>query len=471
MPVFLTPMEIEKRCGNRQCVLIGDYTKSMAVSKFRCLLCGEEFQTTINKLTNERKDGQPGCTKCYTAFGRRSKLDVYLVAVQNYAESRGGTITTRQINSAKERVTFKCSNEHEWDSVAEAIINQRTWCPHCAGQTLRTLNELDQIAESRGGRLLSTAYVNVDAKYDFQCVLGHRFSNSFKKVEGGQWCPTCNKGKISEEVSRTVFEQLFGMPFQKERPQWLRNSRGRLMELDGANLELNIAFEYQGAQHFKKNLYMTDDTKLVQRIADDERKKQLCKRHGITLVVLTYEMHYANFPLEIKRQLIDAGYPLEALNFDKPIDLARAYIRNDRLEELRDLLGPKQIEVLSNKWLGSNASYDLKCLSCGHLWSASGNMFFNSRRVAGCDKCNRKKAGETQKLNMDALTEFAASFGGEVVSTAYVQRRYTYSWRCVAGHEFKGNFNNMAFRNQFCNVCEGRKLRPGKSKTTSIDNV
>ena len=397
-----------------------------------------------------------------------TELDRYLNTLRAYANSRGGYITTTLITSAKDRVAFQCAQNHEWSSVAEAIINQRTWCPHCAGQTPRTLKQLSLIAESRGGRVLSSEYVNVDTKYDYECVLGHRFSNSFKKVEGGQWCPTCNKGRISEEITRTTFEELFNAPFQKIRPLWLRNSRGRLMELDGANLELRLAFEYQGQQHFKKNLYIKDDEKLAQRIRDDKTKERLCADNGITLVILTHEMLYTNFPSEIQRQLISANYPVKDINFDKAIDLSKAYIRNDRLQELRDLLQPKNIEVLSTKWLGSDNPYDFKCLTCGHVWSALGNMFFNSRRVSGCLKCGHKRAGEAQKLNINVLRDFAAHFGGELVSTQYVRRRHTYKWRCVLGHEFEGNFNNMAHRKQFCSLCEGRTLRPRKTgKPTS----
>jgi len=325
------------------------------------------------------------------------------------------------------------------------------------------LDELRQITEARGGRLLSTEYSNVDTKYDFECVLGHRFSNSFKKVESGQWCPTCNKGRISEEVSRTTFEQLFGVPFQNERPQWLRNSRGRLMEIDGANLELGIGFEYHGAQHFRKNLYIKDDAKLAQRREDDVTKERLCREHGIALVVLTHEMTYPEFPEQIRKQLLEHGVDLSRVDFTAPIDLARAYVRTDRLEELRELLAPKNIEVLSTAWLGSDQPYDLKCHTCGYTWSALGNMFFNSRRVAGCDKCHRRKYGESLKLSLAPLVAYATSNGGELLSTDYVKRNHYYRWRCSVGHEFDGNFNNMKHRRQFCPVCEGRMKRKRKT--------
>ena len=447
-----------------QCTPLEQYVKNTTRQQFQCNKCGQTFINSANKIKTLRKLGQPGCSDCYKLIAQNARAEKWTKAMRDYCAERGGTLVTPRITQIKDRVIFRCAESHQWEATAEAVKNLKTWCPHCAGMTPRTLDELRFIAESRGGRLLSTVYKNVDTTYNFECVLGHRFSNMFKKVEGGQWCPTCNKGHISEEVSRTTFEQLFGVPFQKERPQWLRNSRGRLMELDGANLELNLAFEYQGAQHFKKNLYITEDTKLVQRVADDETKVELCKEHGITLVILTHEMKYADFPSEIKQQLISANYSIARIDFDKPIDLAHAYVRIDRLEELRELLKPKQIEVLSNKWLSSDTSYSFRCLACEHEWKAKGQSFFNSRRVSGCDRCNRRLAGHMHRLDLDDLRAFAVTLGGELLSDTYTRRNAYYLWRCSTGHEFEGNYNNMAHRNQFCATCEGRTLRPARQK-------
>jgi len=305
-----------------------------------------------------------------------------------YAATKNGRLLSSNINGKKDFVDWECAAGHSWNQPLSSVIRNNSWCSICSGNAPRNLQVLIDIAKSRGGKVLSTEYVNVDATYDFECSLGHKFSNAFKHVEKrGQWCPTCNKGSKSEEICRTTFEQLFGYPFPKYRPVWLQNNRGNRMEIDGYCKELRIGFEYQGRQHFDLELFGND---LKKRRADDKLKKKLCSENDLKLFIITHKMKYQDFPKYIQKQAskLDVVLPANFSNIN--VDIYRAYIRNDRIEELQELLKPKKILVLSKKYLGSNKGVDLQCLTCGHKWTALGNAFFNSRRVAGCDKCNRR---------------------------------------------------------------------------------
>jgi hypothetical protein len=339
-------------------------------------------------------------------------------------------------------------------------------CKTCRYRKIRehhvsSIDDVFQEVEKRGGKLVSTEYVNTGTPLDIECSLGHSFEMRFSHIKRGQWCPTCNKGSKSEEIARTTFEQIFEMPFPKKRPKWLKNVRGFQMEIDGYCQELGIGFEYQGIQHFSLPLYNSD---VNQRIEDDKFKADMCANNGVKLFILTYEMKYEDFPYEISKQaaVLNVGMPDNWKNIS--VNIYQAYIREDRIAELRELLRKRLIEVLSPKYLGSNEYVELRCLKCEHIWKAKGNAFFNSRKVAGCDKCARAKVGLRNKLSLNDLSDFAARNGGEVLSKEYIQRNAWYVWRCKQGHEFEGNFNNMVFRKQFCPICEDRKVRPRKIK-------
>ena len=457
----LSAEEVAQRLGVLSCRIEGDYSKLSDKTFFTCNICQKQFKSSLAYLfgSKNRVKDEPACNECCKNHRKAIREESRLRILREIALGHGGEMVSNALPRYKTRVIMRCKQGHEWPVTAESVL-RGSWCPQCSPNFPRTLKELEEIVESRGGRLISNEYKGVDATYVMECSLGHQFRNMFKKIESGQWCPTCSKGKISEEISRTTFEQIFGAPFYKERPDWLRNSRGRQMELDGANLALGVAFEYQGAQHFSiATHYIKTDEALVQRKLDDEMKIQLCTKHGIHLVILTNEMDRADYPREILRQLQISGFDTHGFDFNLEIDMAKAYVRQDRLIDLKNLMAAKKITLISNAWMGVNAKYELRCEVCKTDFIAKGSSFFNRRRVSGCDICNRSAQGEKHKLSIDSLHEFASKFGGELLSDSYVQRRWIYKWKCFDGHEFEGNFNNMVFRNQFCPECEKRTTK------------
>lgn len=516
-------VDLDRILADKFVELLEDFTSTKKYLQFRCVICKHQFSSKVAYIQNCEKFGCPqcrksiprrvstksrllefdnvqevaralgfetetktarnddlieiSCTACHGTYKRifkrlkergfickckkianqLTKGVRYLEEGRAYAKSRGGKIITNTVLLTTDRVIWKCGKGHQWEQPLRSVLKNKTWCRECAGQTPRTLDELRAVAESRGGKLLSTVYVNVDATYDFQCSIGHQFSNTFNHVvRGGQWCPTCNKGSKSEEICRTTFEQLFGVEFVKVRPKWLRNSRGRQMEIDGYNKELRIGFEYQGIQHFSKQIY---GGSLEQRVLDDELKAKLCKENGIYLFIIDYRMEYVDFPKEIVSQAHDFGIDLSGYNFTSPVDISRAYIRDDRLPILKLLLKEKQITVLSTKWFGVKDKYSFRCDICGHEWMATGSHFFNSRRVGGCQKCALAKLFASNRSNLEEVQNFAKRFGGICLSTEYGEMKQKYKFRCSQGHNFEDIYNNMKFRNTFCPICENRTTR------------
>jgi hypothetical protein len=93
-----------------------------------------------------------------------------------------------------------------------------------------------------------------------------------------------------ESITRELIERIFGKPFVKERPKWLKeNSRSRSLELDGYNRELQIAFEYQGEQHyhFIPIFHGTVDA-FEKQIERDKIKAEICIKAGVRLVQVPY---------------------------------------------------------------------------------------------------------------------------------------------------------------------------------------
>jgi len=90
----------------------------------------------------------------------------------------------------------------------------------------------------------------------------------------------------SETLVRTLFEKIYFADFTKNRkPKWLVNQFGHQLEFDGYNEKLKIAFEHQGLQHYKfpNKFHKTRKQFNIQQ-ENDNRKRNLCRRRGITLI-------------------------------------------------------------------------------------------------------------------------------------------------------------------------------------------
>lgn len=86
-------------------------------------------------------------------------------------------------------------------------------------------------------------------------------------------------------------EFFFQKPFDKERPDFLKNPvTGENLELDLYNRDLKLAIEYNGAQHYKYNAFMHKNSKerFYNQQYRDILKKDMCDKSGIQLVVVPY---------------------------------------------------------------------------------------------------------------------------------------------------------------------------------------
>ena len=104
--------------------------------------------------------------------------------------------------------------------------------------------------------------------------------------------PQESKGEVE---CRRVLEEYFSKPFNKARPNFLRNpvtspDIGSInLELDCYNPELKLAVEYNGIQHYKYIPYFHKSKEAFQNQKyRDYMKRELCEKNGITLIEVPY---------------------------------------------------------------------------------------------------------------------------------------------------------------------------------------
>jgi hypothetical protein len=210
---------------------------------------------------------------------------------------------------------WKCGKcGHIWEATANNI-KAGSWCRECQylllSSKFRTpYNEIVDLAKKVG--VIKTGYAGkfLCCKEEYKKIHDpshHKFTwgcgkckSTFEMdithIRRPQWCPTCTEGE-SEQVCRDYFERIFKARFPKKRPEWLVNpfSNGQ-MHLDGYSKKLKLAFEFNGPQHYVfYPKYHREYKDFVNQQERDKIKAKLCKKNGITLIVVPHTFDYDEF--------------------------------------------------------------------------------------------------------------------------------------------------------------------------------
>ena len=244
------------------------------------------------------KNGKIWCPKC----GKKSmadKLRGNLEECQKLAEERGGKCLSTEYKDCKTKMLWNCGKGHQWDAIFSSIKSGK-WCPKC-GRILTglkkrcNLEECHKLAEERGGKCLSTEYKDNKTDMLWECKEGHQWDAVFSSIKNCKsWCPDCSKGR-SEKLCRQILEEETGLDFPSIRPNFLNNIETNYnLELDGYCEDLNLAFEYQGRQHYEYSEYFHRKSYEIfeEQQKRDRLKLKLCKKNGIDVIIIPYTLTY-----------------------------------------------------------------------------------------------------------------------------------------------------------------------------------
>jgi|GEM_PF-165133 len=119
-----------------------------------------------------------------------SKRKLTIEEMQEIAKSRGGLCLSKGYNGRKTKLRWRCRKGHEWN--ADPIsVKHGCWCPECAGKKKHTIEEMQELAKGQGGKCLSSIYVNNKTPLKWQCKEGHRWETIPEGIIKGAWCPKC----------------------------------------------------------------------------------------------------------------------------------------------------------------------------------------------------------------------------------------------------------------------------------------
>jgi hypothetical protein len=214
---------------------------------------------------------------------KTARLDISVL--QQHAISKGGKlISTIYINSNTNMV-WECKNGCRWEACWDNIRAGK-WCRFCNGKNKPDILELQQYASTKKGKLISTVYVNCKELLIWECKRKHHWNACWNNISNGNtWCPECASFK-TEQKCREILEHELGVEFKKTR--FIYN--GNKYEFDGYNKENKIAFEYHGIQHYKfPNFWQETIEEHGAALERDRLKEEYCVLNNIKLLVIPYK--------------------------------------------------------------------------------------------------------------------------------------------------------------------------------------
>ena len=282
---------------------------------------------------------------------------------------------------------WECSEGHRWFAIPNSV-KRGSWCAVCSGNVVLEITEIQKLAVSRGGRLVSEEYKNAHTQLEWECSEGHRWFAKLTNVKhSSQWCPHC-KVNTSEEVCRMALEQLTGKKFPRLRPEWMSTVGSGRLELDGCCSELRIAFEYHGKQHFENvPFFHKGKNTLKSQKRRDELKKKLCKNNGITLLEFTYLDDLTDIATVVKEKIEFFPDIKSRFDFNISIDLSEMWGNETKIDRWKKIAEERGGRCLSDVYFDSRTHLNWECF-LGHRWLAKPD---NILQGTWCPQCRGKK--------------------------------------------------------------------------------
>lgn len=366
------------------------------------------------------------------------KLDI--TTMMTLARKRGGRcISTCYINSVAP-LLWECASGHRWSAVP-ASIRKGTWCPDCAGVRPGTLEQMKEIAESRGGDCLSARYGNTGTKLQWRCSNGHEWSATPRQVKKGHWCPVCAR------VARLTLLLLQRIAAHKG---------GCCLSLAYVNSLLPVRWKCAAGHEWLARAHSIRAGNWCPVCAHNKRlnleeMRQVAKERGGTCLSTSYKN--ASTPLlwvckhghhwKACAANVKSGPRRKGSWCRECYNGRRRFHERLSITAMRDLAIERRGACLSPEYLGSKSKLTWKC-ELGHRWQAAPSYVVQG---TWCPMCARN-----QRLSLPLFQELAANRGGICLSKTYVNERTALQWRCTDGHEWKALPEKIK-RGSWCPKC------------------
>lgn len=125
------------------------------------------------------------------------------------AEEKGGKVISSKYERMHAKMTFQCKEGHTFSAKCHDVRQSNSWCPKCAGNQRLTAADCQAIAGQRDGEFLSKDYIGMDLDHSWCCASGHVFQQTpLNVIHNGSWCPICTKAANKLKHREKKYEEI-----------------------------------------------------------------------------------------------------------------------------------------------------------------------------------------------------------------------------------------------------------------------
>jgi hypothetical protein len=440
-----------------------------------------------------------------------------LAEAQAVASKRGGRLVSEDVPHCMVKVRWECANGHQWEASATQVVRAGTWCAQCLKSGIE---EMRRRAAERGGKCLSTVYVNTVTKLEWQCSEGHIWQTK-PNTALCRWCPICShrrKLELAEirRIARSKGGSLLSKDYRNNQtPLWWRCKEGHIWSAPAAQVkdgetrrgtwcaecywlskrgrtadpvtieDLKEIARQRGGECLSE-IYVSSLTKLKWRCAQGhewmttpagvkqghwcphcrrlrfEHAQEAADRHGGRVL--------SPAPESVTAKSVLLWECAQGHQWNDTLARVREgrwcpypecrYNRPFTLEDMQARARERGGQCLSSEYVNVHSPLRWMC-SNGHVWENTPHRMRKGRHGRGtwCPVC-----AKAPKYGLEDMQKVARSRGGECLAKKTGNVDLSLPWRCAEGHVWKTAFSNI-LRGSWCRKCSNEARWRDAKKT------
>ncbi len=381
---------------------------------------------------------------------RKTIADMHALAAQ-----KNGACLSSEYHGTETKLLWRCASGHEWEAIPERIL-LGSWCPRCAILQMRdTLEHMSEIASKRGGRCLSTEYINTNTALLWECAEGHQWKAqpaSIKRPKAS-WCPVCAK----ENTRKHTLAWAQGLARLRGgeclSTEYMGTTAPLKWRCDKGHRWTAPAAAVDGGQwcrlcYVESMRFSLSD---MQALAAKHNGRCVSKRYTDAKTHLLWECEEGHRWRAKLSTIYKSWCPTCA--FDR---------KRLGIEKMHQIAAGHGGQCLSTEYTNNNAFLQWQCRK-GHIWLARPVKIMIGHWCRTC-------AVDSRRLGIETMRQAAAMHGGKCLSEVYVNAITPLQWLCIEGHTWASRPENIR-RGHWCPVCrakqteQARKIRRTQKKS------